>query len=75
MKKNEREAIVWLFGIVGVLFILVGIFSTALDFTTGLLIAIVCWIIAGFIKRAWKVKKMAPVKKPAKKKARRKRRR
>ena len=73
MKKNEKEAIVWLIGVIGVLFLLVGIFlkeETGIDFTTGLIIAIICWIIAGFSRRVWKVER----RKPIKKKSRRKRR-
>jgi len=69
MKKNEKEAMVWLIGVIGVLFLLVGIFSSEFSFTDGLLIAIVLWIIAGFMRRVWKVEK-----KPTKKKTRRKKR-
>ena len=57
MKKNEKEAMIWLIGVVGVLFLLVGIFSSEFSFTDGLLIAIVLWIIAGFMRRVWKVEK------------------
>ena len=63
MKKNEKEAMVWLLGVIGVLFILVGIFSPELEFLTGVLIAIILWIIAGFLRRVWKVEKKKPRRK------------
>ena len=71
MKKSEKEAIAWLFGVIGVLFILVGIFLkdlTGINFTTGLIIAVICWIIAGVSRRVWKVEKRTPLKKPRRKK-------
>ena len=63
MKKSEQEAVAWLFGVIGVLFILAGIFLAEIDFTTGLILAVVFWIIAGFLKRVWKVEKKKPHRK------------
>ena len=73
MKKSEKEAIAWLFGVIGVLFILVGIFLkdlTGINFTTGLIIAVICWIIAGFSRRVWKVERTRPGKKKTSRKKR-----
>jgi len=69
MKKNEKEAMVWLLGVIGVLFLLAGIFLSEISFTEGLIIAVIFWIIAGFSRRIWKVEKRS-----VKKKTRRKRR-
>ncbi len=68
MKKSEKEAIVWLIGVIGVLFLLAGIFLSEISFTDGLIIAIVFWIIAGFMKRVWKTEKGHIKKKPRRKK-------
>jgi len=68
MKKNEKEATAWLIGVIGVLFLLAGIFLAEISFTDGLIIAIVFWIIAGFMKRVWKTEKGLIKKKPSRKK-------
>jgi hypothetical protein len=73
MKKNEKEAMVWLFGVVGVLFLLAGIFLAEITFVNGLVIAVIFWIIAGFSRRVWRVETIRHTR-PAKKKARRKKR-
>jgi len=68
MKKSEKEAVVWLIGVIGVLFVLAGIFLSEISFTTGLIIAVIFWIIAGFSRRVWKVEKKVQRKKPRRKK-------
>ena len=70
------EAKVWVFGVIGVLFFLAGI-ANAIDFTTGIVLAIIFWIIAGFFSKCKKPTRKEPVKKKPvrKKKTRRKRRR
>lgn len=68
MKKSEKEAVVWLLGVIGVLFILAGIFLSEISFTDGLIIAIIFWIIAGFSRRIWKVEKRSVKKKTRRKK-------
>ena len=60
--KKETKA--WFIGVIGVLFFLVGIFVPEVGFTTGLIIAIILWIIAGFFSGCCKrVKKEVPKKK------------
>jgi len=44
----KKETTTWVIGVIGVLFFLAGIFVPEIGFTTGLIIAIILWIIAGF---------------------------
>ena len=56
MKKNEKEALVALLGAIGLIVLLVGIF-TAFPFTYGLLAALAIWILTGVMKKYLGVKK------------------
>ncbi len=69
MKKNEKEAAIWIMGIIGVLFFLAGI-SGIIDFNAGIVLAIIFWIIAGVFSRCKRTvkKKVVKKKKPRRKK-------
>ncbi len=56
MKKNEKEALVKLLGAIGLIILLVGIF-TPLEFVYGLVIALAIWILTGVVKIYLGVKK------------------
>ncbi len=56
MSPQAKRAYVSIMGLVGLAFLLVGIF-TPLPFTTGLIIAIVLWIGSGILARYWGVRK------------------
>ena len=56
MSKNAKRAYVSALSALGVIILLVGIF-TELDFTIGLIVAIACWIGSGILGRYWGVKK------------------
>lgn len=49
MKKNQKQAIVSLISGLGVIVLLVGVFTDIYEFTTGLIIAIALWIIDGVV--------------------------
>ena len=56
MSKNAKRAYVSALGALGVIVLLVGIF-TPFSFVVGLIIAIACWIGSGILGRYWGVKK------------------
>ena len=56
MSPQAKRAYVSIVSLVGLAFLLVGIF-TPLAFTTGLIIAIVLWIGSGILAKYWGVKK------------------
>jgi len=56
MSPRAKRAYVSIMGLVGLVSLLVGIF-TPLDFFIGLIIAIVLWIGSGILARYWGVKK------------------
>lgn len=56
MSKNAARAYVSALSALGVIILLLGIF-TALSFWVGLIIAIACWIGSGILGRYWGVKK------------------
>ena len=56
MSPQAKRAYVSIIGLVGLIFLLVGIF-TPFEFTTGLIIAIVLWIGSGILGKYWGVKK------------------
>jgi len=56
MSKNAKRAYVSLLSLLGLVFLLVGIF-TAFSFAIGLILAIVCWIGSGILAKYWGVKK------------------
>jgi hypothetical protein len=55
MSKNAKRAYVSALSALGVIILLVGIF-TSLSFWVGLIIAIACWIASGILGRYWEVK-------------------
>jgi len=57
----RKETKVWLFGIIGVLFFLAGI-TNIIDFSTGVLLAIIFFIVAGFFSCCHKkMEKKTPI--------------
>jgi len=56
MKKREKDALVKLLGGIGLIILLLGIF-TPLPFTYGLVIALAIWILTGAVKVYLGVKK------------------
>jgi len=56
MSKNAARAYVSALSALGVIILLLGIF-TPLSFVVGLIIAIACWIGSGILGRYWGVKK------------------
>jgi len=56
MKKNEKDALVKLLGGIGLIVLLLGIF-TSLPFTYGLVAALAIWILTGAVKVYLGVKK------------------
>ncbi len=57
MNKNQKAGIIFLMGGAGAVVLLIGIFTSAYDFTTGLIIAIAIWILTGALSTAMGVKK------------------
>ena len=57
MSTNAKRAYVSLLGLIGLIILLVGLFTLAYDFIIGLIIAIVCWVGSGILARYWGVKK------------------
>jgi hypothetical protein len=56
MSENAKRAYVSIMSLVGLAFLLVGIF-TPLEFTIGLIVAIVLWVGSGILGKYWGVKK------------------
>ncbi|MFC1454773.1 hypothetical protein ACFLQI_01650 [Candidatus Undinarchaeota archaeon] len=50
MKKNEKDAFVALLGAIGLILILIPIFTNLYPFTQGLLAALAFWIASGILK-------------------------
>ena len=65
----SKETQVWLLGVIGVIIFLAGIFLV-IDLITGIVLAIICWLIAGFLVKCRKKIR----ERPGKKKSYRKRR-
>jgi len=57
MKKNEREALVALVGAIGLIVLLIPIFTDLYPFGYGILGALILWILAGVMKKYLGVKK------------------
>lgn len=66
MQKRCKTAIVDLLGVIGIIIILIGLFTPYLDFWYGVLIAIIIWLITGVIKKYWRIEPQQ-VKKKGKK--------
>ena len=56
MSKNAKRAYVSALSALGVIVLLIGIFTPLLSFVVGLIIAIACWIASGILGRYWGVK-------------------
>jgi hypothetical protein len=57
MSKNARIAYVSLLSLVGLIVLLVGLFTGAYDFFIGLIIAIACWVGSGILAKYWEINK------------------
>ena len=56
MSSQAQKAYVSIMGLVGLIFLLVGIFSP-LEFYIGLIVAIVLWVGSGILAKYWGVQK------------------
>ena len=56
MSKNAKRAYISALSALGVIVLLIGIFTPLLSFVVGLIIAIACWIASGILCRYWGVK-------------------
>jgi len=57
MSKNAKRAYISIISALGVIILLVGLFTDAYSFWVGLIIAIACWIGSGILGKYWGVKK------------------
>ncbi len=57
MSRNAKVAYVSLLGLVGLIVLLVGLFTAAYDFFIGLIIAIACWVGSGILAKYWEIRK------------------
>jgi len=57
MSKNAKRAYVSLLSLLGLVFLLVGIFVWTFSLTLGLILAIGCWVGSGILAKYWGVKK------------------
>ena len=57
MKRRESEALVKLLGGIGLIVLLVGLFTNLYEFMHGLVAAIAIWIITGVVKSYFGVEK------------------
>ncbi len=57
MSKTAKKTLVSILTALGVIALLVGIFTDAVSFSVGLIIAIVFWIASGIVAKYWGVKK------------------
>jgi hypothetical protein len=57
MSTNAKKAYVSLLSLVGLIVLLVGLFTGAYNFWVGLIIAIVIWVGTGILAKYWGVKK------------------
>jgi len=57
MSKKAKATYVSILSAVGLIVLLVGLFTEAYPFMTGLIIAIACWIASGILAKYWGVKK------------------
>ena len=55
MDKRGKTAIVDLMGAIGLIVIIASFLTNAYDFWTGLLVAIIIWILTGVVKKYWRV--------------------
>ena len=64
MNNKEKKAIIGLFGAIGLIVLLLGLFTTAYDLVSGLVAAIAIWLFTGTLR-----KMLGADQKPSKKKA------
>ena len=57
MSSNAKRAYISLLSLIGLIILLVGLFTPAYDFIIGLIIAIAIWVGSGILGRYWGVKK------------------
>ena len=57
MSKNAKRTYISLLSLVGLIALLLGLFTEALDFKIGLIIAIILWVVSGILAKYWGVKK------------------
>ena len=57
MSRNAKRAYTSLLSLIGLVVLLVGLFTPAYDFIIGLIIAIAIWVGSGILARYWGVKK------------------
>ena len=57
MSREAKRAYVSILGALGLIILLVGIFTELYDILVGLIVAIACWIGSGILARYWGVKK------------------
>ena len=57
MSRTAKRAYISLLGLIGLVILLVGLFTEAYDFMIGLIIAIAIWVGSGILARYWGVKK------------------
>ena len=57
MSRNAKRAYVSLLGLIGLIILLVGLFTPAYGFIIGLIIAIAIWVGSSILARYWAVKK------------------
>lgn len=55
MKKRCKSAIVDLMGAIGIIIILIGLFTSIIDFWHSVLIAVIIWILTGVVKKYWRI--------------------
>ena len=57
MSKKTKSTYLSILSAVGLVILLVGLFTEALNFWVGLIIAIACWVASSLLAKYWKVKK------------------
>ena len=57
MSRNAKRAYISILSALGLIILLVGIFTDAFSFWVGLIIAIACWVGSGILAKYWGVKK------------------
>ena len=57
MSRNAKIAYVSLLSLVGLIVLLVGLFTAAFGFFVGLIVAIACWVGSGILAKYWEIKK------------------
>jgi hypothetical protein len=57
MSTNAKRAIVSLVGGLGLIFLLIGAIGHVYATTTGVIIMLACWLVAGVLARFWGLRK------------------